>query len=286
MIQVFSAIGDIQKLLSQLLGRNNKMKLDYKSASTWDSIVAGRLTDVLGQSYSERIKENAESIIYRDSDSEACNLFIDCAGKEQIRKNVIEGLASNFNEVIVYHACRPEKIEDYYQFGIKPLCPEEVQKQFRKNFSPYATQEEINKAIESLPLDTRDGVVHVVLDDRELSGHYLIYGGEYQNCLSIHLPGASETTRDILKNLGKATVFVCRIPFSFVDDIEYLASSMIADHCFRIAHNREDVCEIDYTITIDGTISPNNIIGHYCPEKIEDPYKHGRVWNDALMAYE
>jgi hypothetical protein len=268
------------------MGRNNKMILDYKSASTWDSLVAERLTDLLGRSYSEKIKGNAESIEYRDSDSEACNLFVDCVGRGEIRKHVIEGLSSNFTEVNVYHACRPTRIEDYYQYGIKPLCPREVQQQFRVNFSPYATQEEINEAIESVPLDTRDGVVHVVLDDRELSGHYLIYGSEYLNCLAIHLPGASEATRDILKNFGKATVLECRIPFSYVDDLEYLASSMVADHCFRIAHNREDVCEIDYTITINKTILPNNIIGHYCPKKIEDPYKHRRIWNDALMDYE
>ena len=114
----------------------------------------------------------------------------------------------------------------------------------------------------------------------------MIYGGEYQNCLAIRLPGTSEHTRDKLKQFGNATIFVCRLPFSYVTDLEYLASSMIADHCFRIAHNREDVCEIDYTITLEETISPDAIVRHYCPTRIKDPYKGYAVWNDIKMEYE
>jgi hypothetical protein len=265
------------------------MILDYKKAKSWDSVVSNKLVEILGDSYPYRIKENAESIICRYSDSEACSLFIEHASREEIRDTVIEGLVSNFDEVITYHACRPARVDDFYEKGLKPLTPVEIQQQFREYFSQYASQEEITKAIESVSLITRNGVVHVVLDDRhfiETCGHYLIYGSEYQNCLTISLPGASEYTRDILKTIGKATVFVCRLPFAYIDDLEYLASSMISDHCFRIAHNHLEVCEIDYTITIDDTIQPKNIIKHYCPEKIKDPYKHFSVWNDRLMAYE
>ena len=265
------------------------MILDYKISKTWEPVVNNRLIEILGITYVEKIKKSAEKILYRDSDWEACDLFVEIASREQIRKSIMEALESNIIEVIAYHACRPTRIKDYYEKGIMPLSPEYAQKQFREYFSPFASQEDITKAIESVPLETRDNVTHVVLDDRKFvtsCGHYLIYGGEYQNCLAIHLPGSSERTRDILKKFGKATVFVCRLPFSYVTDLEYLASYMLADHFFRLAHNREDVYGIDYTITIDNTIPPESIIRHYFPEKIKDPYKHQAVWNDITMTYE
>lgn len=265
------------------------MILDYKIAATWDLIINKKLIEVLGVSYPERIKKNAGMIPYRDSDFEACNLFIELANRERIREVVIEELSRNFDEVIAYHACRPSRIDDYYEKGIVPLSPIDAQNQFRDYFRPYASQEDIEKAIAAIPLDTRDGVVHIVIDDRDFvdtCGHYLIYGGEYLHCLAIHLPGATEHTRDILKQFGNATVFVCRLPFSYLTDLEYLASTLIADHCYRIARNRDDVCKIDYTITIEETIPPDAIVSHYCPTRIKDPHKCYAVWNDITMNYE
>lgn len=165
----------------------------------------------------------------------------------------------------------------------------EVQQQFRENFSLYASHEDIDTAITAVSIETRDGVVHAVLDDRdfeETCGHYLIYGGEYQNCLVLHLPGASERMRDILKKIGKATVFVCRLPFSEVTGLERLVPFMMADHFFRIAHNRNEVNTIDYTITRKSTIPPDSILRHYNPIRIKDPYNNFAVWNDEIMEYE
>mgnify|MGYP001806745808 CR=1 FL=1 len=265
------------------------MILDYKNAETWDSVISAKLTEVLGSSYPERIKENSEKILYRDCDWEGCDLFIKTASRELIRASIVDALKISFKEVLAYHACRPTRIDDYYEKGIMPLSPESAQKQFREYFSSHASEEEIKQAIKSVRLDTRDYVTHVVLDDRgfiDTCGHYLIYGGEYQNCLTINLPGASEHTRDILKQFGKATVFICCLSFALVAELECLASSMIADHFFRLAHKRESVWDIDYTITIEDTIPPEAIVGHYCPEKIKDPYKNNAIWNEISMNYE
>ena len=60
---------------------------------------------------------------------------------------------------------------------------------------------------------------------------------------------------------------------------------MMADHFFGIAHDRDDVTFIDYTILLKDPIPPDSIINHYCPKRIKDPYKY-RVWNDEAMRYE
>jgi hypothetical protein len=107
----------------------------------------------------------------------------------------------------------------------------------------------------------------------ESGGHYLIYGSEYHQALVVHLPGASEYTRDILKKFGRATIFICRLLFSEIYDLQHLASRMIADHFYRIAHNLQDVSAIDYTLTLRRKIPPSSIVRHYCPAKIKDPFK-------------
>ncbi|MCE5276353.1 MAG: hypothetical protein LLG43_14610 [Deltaproteobacteria bacterium] len=273
-----------------IVGRgNNKMIFDLKDATVWDPVIGEGLRTILGNSYFNILKKNADKIRYRDSDSEACNLFCERASREKIRAEVIKVISHHFKEVMVYHACRPKQVYDYYEKGIIPLSPIQVQKQFRDNFSTYVSNEDIDAAIAAVSLDTRDGVVHVVLDDRafvDSSGHYLIYGSEYQICLSINLPGAPQRMRDILKSFGKATVFVCRLPFSTVTDLEYLVPRMMADHFFRIAHNCDEVSTIDYTVSLSEAISPNAIIRHFCPIRIKDPYKYYAVWNDETMEYE
>ena len=265
------------------------MILDLKDATIWDPIVSKALMSILGNSYPDTLNKNAEKVPYRDSDSEACSLFFEHTSRESVREAVKKEIVLNFKEVLAYHACRPSRVDDYYENGIVPLSPIEAQRKFREYFSAYVSNEDIDKAIASVPFVTRDSVVHAVLDDRDLvdgCGHYLIYGAEYQNCLAIHLPGASQSTRDILKRIGKATIFVCRLPFSTVTDLEYLVPLMMADHFFRMAHKRHDVNIIDYTVTLEEAIPPDAIIRHYCPIRIKDPYKYRAVWDDENMEYE
>jgi len=265
------------------------MIFDLKDATIWDPIVCNVMKNALGNFYHSKLKKNVKKIPYRDSDTEALELFLGVASREILKEEIKKEICQNFKETFAYHACRPIRVDDYYENGIVPLSPLEVQKQFRDYFSAYVSHKDIDAAIAAVPLDTRERVVHVVLDDRDFidgCGHYLIYGGEYQNCLAIHLPGASERTRDMLKKIGKATVFVCRLPFSTVTDFDYLIPLMMADHFFRVAHERVDVNSVDYTITLKEPIPPSAIVKHYCPIKIKDPYKNQFIWNDETMKYE
>jgi hypothetical protein len=267
------------------------MILDLKTPSTWDQVVRSGLQSILGPAYIDKIANNSKQIKYRDSEDEACELFVDLATKRQLIACVTKEISRCFKQVLTYHACRPEDTSSYYSNGILPLSLANAQQQFRELFHGHATKEAIETAISKVPSETRDGVVHVVLDDRiftDRSGHYLIYGGEYQNCLAVHLPGASEYTRDILKKSGKATVFTCLLPFSQIkkNEIPHLVRVMMADHFFRVAHGRSDVTVIDFTLVIKKEIPANAIISHYCPIRIKDPFKHRLIWNDETMKYD
>lgn len=265
------------------------MNFDLKTPSTWDQVVRRGLQSVLGPTYLDKVANNAGKIKYRDSEDEGCTLFHDIASKQQLIARVTKELTSSFTQVFTYHACRPTDINSYYNNGILPLSLPKAQKQFREMFRQYASEEAIETAIAEASTETRDGVVHVVLDDRifiEDCGHYLIYGGEYQNCLVISLPGASEYTRDLLKKSGRATVFVCLLPFSKLrKDLKHLVPLLLADHFYRVAHGRKDVNLIDFTLFMKRKIPSRAIVKHYSPVRIRDPFKR-LVWNDEAMEYE
>lgn len=243
------------------------MILNLKDETSWEPLVRKTLNEILGPSYASIVIGNPDKIKYRDSEEEACNLFSHEISRDDLVEAVMQKVSKNFTEVIAYHGCRPEAVCNYYENGIMPLSPLEAQSKFRNLFSDYASLDEINKAIDFVSINTREGMVYTVLDDRvfyESSGHYLIYGGEYMYCLAVHLPGNREINGDILKKQGKATVFACKLPFLLMPDREELTRFMLSDHFFRIAHTRDEVFISHFGIVLNGKIHPKFIINHYC----------------------
>ena len=265
------------------------MIFDYKNAKNWDPILYKELASILGDSYSDKIKKNSSTIRYNDSDDEGCSLFSNLASRKQINNVVKNAISNNFNKLKVYHACRADNVNRYYKNGLMPLTPVKAQQVFRDCCCSFAPQEDIDTAINSVPVGNREGRVHVCLDDRvfiERSGQYLIYGSEYICCLAFHLPQQSKKAHGILRSNGKATVLICHLPFSVIAKyLNSLVSIMIADHFFRIANSINDVHVIDFPIDFS-QIQPENIIEHYFPVRIKDPYKPFAIWNDELMKYE
>lgn len=265
------------------------MILDLKDETSWEPIVRRKLHEILGSSYFRTIKANADKIKYRDCEEAACNLFLHKISREELLRDLMQEFSKYFSWVIAYHGCRAERVGSYYENGIIPLSPFEAQSKFRKLFQPVASSEDIDKAIASVSTETREGAVYTVLDDRvfyESSGHYLIYGGEYLYCLAIHLPGYRKNG-DILKNQGKATVIVCKLPFSLIPDLEDLTRFILADYFFRIAHKRDEVFISHFGIYFfREKIHPKFVVAHYHPARISDPFNHRAVWNDEQMIYE
>ena len=270
------------------------MFLDWKKRESWEHLVISALSESVGKDYARIICENAEGIRYRDDDEEICNLFANRLNKDDIINSVIRKLKESITTVQAYHACRAKDVDSYYKNGLVPLNLQDTRKLFFEIFcKPSGTfsKEEAETAILAVPTETITNVTHVLLDDRffvKRCGHYLIYGSEYLNCLSVYLPGGGEHTRDVLKKFGKATVFTCRVPFSWIkpSGLLSLAAHMVAEHAYSLAHNKTDVICLNFTITVPGEIPPEMLCSHYHPELIRDPYKQRRIWNDTKSSYE
>lgn len=265
------------------------MILNFKDDTTWKPLISKALSDILGNCYTTTIINNADQIKYRDSIEEACSLFHHIISEEKLIDVVSQVVLESYTEIFTYHACRTNNVNSYYENGIIPLAPPEAHAEFREKFCSIASQQEIDSAIAAVSTQTREGVVHTAVDDRvffESSGHYLIYGGEYLHCLAVHLPGDPQKHRDILKEHGKATVLVCKLPFSVLSEIDCLVQFMLADHFFRIAHSRDEVIVLDHTIFMSENIQPKYIVSHYHPTRIVDTFMRRMIWNEQLKKYE
>ena len=270
------------------------MLLDWKKRESWENVITSALSENLGKDYAEIIKANAKKIQCRDDHEDVCDLFANKTNSDDIIKSVIKQLKDSITTVQAYHACRTKDVDSYYQNGLIPLNLRNIQKLFLEIFCKPGgvfSREEAETAILAVSTETIENVTHIMLDDRffiERCGHYLIYGSEYLNCLSVYLPGGGEHTRDVLKNLGRATVFTCQVPFVWIkaSGLLSLASRMIAEHAYCLAHNKADVIRLNLTITVSGKIPPEMICSHHHPERICDPYKQRRIWNDTKLFYE
>lgn len=269
------------------------MTLDWKDSSTWKTVIEQELQNVLGNDYVKVLRNGAKSIRYRDDDECGCMLFNERASKSKIISRIKREVISKIKSVMAYHACRTDCVEQYMKNGIRILDPVAAQDIFRSMFSNEDVgipASGLDAAIESVSLDTRKGRVYLGLDDRYLiehCGHYLIYGSEYINCLAISVPNGGEHTRDILKLKGKATMLICEVPLEWINskDLEYLIKRMLADHFFSIAHSKNEVQQLDFAIIRKSHVPASLIRGHYNPQRIPDPYKQRRIWNDDIGNY-
>ncbi|QYY34933.1 hypothetical protein [Ruficoccus sp. ZRK36] len=235
------------------------------------------------------LKRAKRKIVYRDCDLESLKVLKCSNIRELIIAELVNDLEDCFNEVVVYHACRTDDVDSYYKKGVVPLSLVQAQDKLRAVFSDVASESDFIKAIEKIKTTYREGYVYASLDPRHIQancGHYLIYGSEYLGCLSTNLPRSIlKEPRDRLKETGKAAFIKCIVSIHILSDLECLASAMIADHCYRIAHEREDVHPIRYCIATKSCIPSDCVIGHIFPAKIWDPYKQ-RCWDDVNLKYD
>lgn len=187
-----------------------------------------------------------------------CKLFI---YEDFIKSNEKSVDLSMYTHIRAYHACRPIDIESYMINGIKAigrkLALEDALKRIK---AAYITEDDIKKMFnkEWKNVDVSDKKVWLAVNREILitdSGHYLIYGSEFTNMLSMELG-----CRDMLKNIGIPTIFICDVP---LQDIECSWLSAVEQ-----AINR---CSDDISIYVDA-VRPENIIECEHPKEIPDPY--------------
>ena len=182
-----------------------------------------------------------------------------------------------FEKFECYHGCRVETVSSYYERGLEVHCQQELNRSASELLS--VELDEIRRVSMEIN-DTDEGVVHVVLDARELikkSGHYLIYGSEWIFVLAGLLGG---DLRSRLRKRGKPTLLRMEVPFNrlSLSQLEQLAEYIPAALWEDLPHF-QSIPVVSSAVQIRDRVPPEFVISHEHPTAIVDHHDDGRIYD-------
>ncbi|MDT8868275.1 hypothetical protein [Vibrio fluvialis] len=191
-----------------------------------------------------------------------------------------EQLITKTTGVKVFHACRPESVNNYYQQGFISCKSILLRKKYELIFSDVeeSIRNEIFDSVYSYRADENEKTYFQCDTERMLnggSGHYLIYGSELLLCAARALQEELNVPFvERLKTIGIPTIFELNLPYNSIPahQIKSLASTLLETwgkwHLFP-----EEIRTIEFVIITRGKVDPNCIVTHYHPNKILDRTK-------------
>lgn len=190
------------------------------------------------------------------------------------------------------HATRTANVSDFYEQGIRRLDEATAIESLRASLvsqdRPVLDEERFQHALQEVGFDGRSGRVFFAANEKmiiEYGAHYLLYGGELAQSVTIRVWPA-HMARERLNALGQATMFVCDVPLALIGDdwlsayaaealaqwlAQWLAEALLEPQAQ--AFQEEALC-IHHDLPADA------IVGHYHPKRVQDPFG-GFQWGDA-----
>ena len=194
------------------------------------------------------------------------------------RTVVEDAILAVYDCALVYHGCRPLRVQPYYRHGLLVADNKAIDKRARRLFSgstfPEITDEIFQRAIQRIP-ESANGRAHVVLDDSgflETSGHYLIYGTERVIAIAANLSGElGRDYRTVLRSRGKPTIFRLSLPLDHVSESDVSEFAEAVRRQLSSMRRGKNAPPIDFTFTLRRSLGPETILDHYHPVEITDP---------------
>ena len=131
-------------------------------------------------------------------------------------------LEERYDALRAVHGTRTDDVNRFYRHGLTPLVPREFEEKARDIFLsgafPELSTSDLERAIAAVGVHTREGRIYFDTNEGELvgyCGHSMLYGSEYLTAIAANL-GRARDYRQVLKEGGRATLFVCDVPFSFI----------------------------------------------------------------------
>ncbi|HCE3194716.1 TPA: hypothetical protein NJ357_004419 [Vibrio parahaemolyticus] len=177
----------------------------------------------------------------------------------------------------VFHGCRPESVDMYYQNGFLSAKTGWLKETFDKIFPEIDAhiKHKVFGQVNSLRAD-ENVKTYFICDTERLvnggSGHYLVYGSEFLlNATRLLEEELNEPLIHQLKMHGTPTVFEVNLPYSVIPEnqVKELACLLLEVwgkwHLFP-----QELYRMEFVVITRGHLSAEHIVGHYHPEKIMD----------------
>jgi hypothetical protein len=195
------------------------------------------------------------------------------------RKPSIKAIQKHLSEYeffIAYHGTRSADIESYYTFGLRSADYEELNRKAKTMLTtseyPQITDALFEAAVAKAS-KLHDKNLFLLIDYRELSGHYMIYGSEYICGIAATMTRAVEIDcRQLLKRFGIPTLLRIALPREMIPEEQlYDFAGHIREYIWD-ERKRSAPPQIDWSFQIQDGIPGERLIDHVHPERIEDPH--------------
>ena len=212
-------------------------------------------------------------MLFRWNDDTTWKRFVLLAQERQ--PNGIRDALDEYTHIAVYHGCRPDDPNTYFQQGLKLADADELNRRAEQFFLtpefPDVTKAKLQQAMNE-EARSDDRKVYVVLDDErfmEFSAHYLIYGSEYLLRLANRLNGRGMVRPDVLKRYGIPTLFEIHVPLHELppEQLRQLAKNLLLICGDRDVDQRP---LLDLGFTFQKPLPGSWIKKHTHPEEIKD----------------
>ena len=243
----------------------------WKNLTDWRGTIEEIIPQEISKELIDEIRANQENFsCFKDT-------YIKFGDYTLLEDSFVTYFPTQFKFVRMYHSCRPSDTGSYYEKGILPLDSHEAEEKFKSLFMvnprfPAVTESLVDEAISSMAGScSRYDHVYFGMDDRylvEYCSPYLAYGSEYVQCLVAYLERKLGChTKSELEKTGTPTVFEVNMPVGKFSsgELRELARYVLSAWSFAVAHDKNEVGIVDFSIKIEHGLPPKLIAGHYHP---------------------
>ncbi|WP_196591983.1 hypothetical protein [Pectinatus frisingensis] len=254
----------------------------WRDSKDWLMVVHNLLSDIMNDAVVAKVRQNVPEYISHDNFL-WLDLIIDAHYNcfYDIKEVINSRFCQYYSHIKAYHGCRPEDVNSYYKNGIVTLDPQMFNQLAYQIFCSKELnfdKRTVEDAIKKVGTNLREGRVFLSLDDQllvEECGHYLLYGSEYLIAIAAVLSEPSGIDyRQVLRQKGKPTVFLCDVPINFIkrNTLCELTGVILQSWLKYVLYNEIPSRQIDFTLTLYNNVPPDNIVGHYHPDRARDPF--------------
>ena len=250
----------------------------WNALPDWDDLVLSQLPKSIRKELLKTCRNRKTEFKYADDECFTrafCSEFTDV---EEILLGIANEMRSKYQDIRMFHCCRPVSVDSYYKDGIKTLDFNYANQLFRSivravpDFSSVST-DQFKFAFDDMSESSgRNGVVYFGLDDRYLINccpDYIQYGSEYFQALAVRVDCRANTNiKEYLRSNGKPTIFVVDIPLSDINsnEMESLVSDMLTTCLYNHSHGNSVAFENDFAISLTTDLKPDRIVRHSHPQ--------------------
>ncbi len=257
---------------------------DHRAYSTWRAEIWRLIEDFADADVKKAFLASPPKYVVCD-DLSWLDDIVYAVRNEEIDSKVLlsQRLRSRYRALRAVHGTRTANVPKLYHEGLLPMVPELMHAQAREIFLggkfPELTESLLQQAIEAVGSDLREGRVWFEANEEMLiaqAGHYMLYGSEYVTAIAAHLLG-NRDYRQVLKNYGKPTLFVCDVPLELISEgiLREFAGGALESVFQELLDGPEFVADRwrGAGFYIREPLLAEHLVGHYHPNVRRDPLR-------------